>query len=262
MRSRLLYTGLLAACLALAAPAAQAAQDATQPDALTPEAAAVKKLLESRFPGATVGVVAKSPYFDLYEAQFDERLVYTDAKVTYVMVGSVYDASTKQNLTEARLRKLNRVDWESLPLGLAFTRVKGDGSRKLVIFSDADCPYCKQLEKSMKGLDNVTIYTFLFPIDQLHPDAARKSAVIWCSADKVKAWNDFFDTGKLPDNRGDCPTPIKDTALLGQRLHVTATPTLMFADGSLIPGAIPLARLEEEINKGETEAKKLAAVKK
>ena len=263
MRIRhLLYTTLLAACLALAAQAAVAAQDAAQSDAMTPEAAAVKKLIQSRFPGAAVGVVVKSPYFDLYEAQFDERLVYTDAKVTYVMVGNVYDASTKQNLTDARLRKLNRVDWDSLPLELAFTRVKGDGSRKLAIFSDADCPYCKQLEKSMKGLDNVTIYTFLYPIAELHSDAARKSAVIWCSADKVKAWNEFFDAGKLPDNRGDCPTPIKDTALLGQRLHVSATPTLMFADGSLIPGAIPLARLEEEINKGEVEAKKIAAAKK
>ena len=261
MRSRhLLYTSLLAACLALAAPAA--GQDSAQADAAGGEAAAVKKLLQSKFPGANVGVIAKSPFFDLYEVQFDDRLVYTDAKVSYVMVGSVYDPSTKQNLTEARLRKLNRVAWDSLPLDLAFVRVKGDGSRKLAIFSDADCPFCKQLEKSMKGLTNVTIYTFLFPIGELHPDAARKSAIIWCSADKVKAWNDFFDTGKLPDNRGDCATPIKDTQALGQRLHVTATPTLLFADGSLIPGAIPLARLEEEINKGEIEAKKLAAAKK
>ena len=253
----LLCTPLLAASVALAAPAGQ---DAAQP--LTPEAAAIKQAIQSKFPGAVVGLVAKAPYLDLYEVQFDDRLVYTDAKATYIVVGSIYDAGSKQNLTEARARQLNRIAWDSLPLNLAFVRVRGDGSRKLVIFSDADCPFCKQLEKEMKSLDNVTIYTFLFPIPELHPDAPRKSAIIWCSADKVKAWNEFFDSGKLPDNKGDCETPIKETAVLGRKLKVTATPTLMFADGTMIPGAIPLARLEEEINKGEAEAKKLAAAKK
>ena len=259
MRLALLSTLLLAASIALAAPAGQGA---AQPEALTPEAAAVKQAIQSKFPGAVVGMVSKAPYLDLYEVQFDDRLVYTDAKATYVILGSIYDANTKQNLTEVRVRQLNRVAWDSLPMNLAFVRVKGDGSRKLAIFSDADCPFCKQLEKEMKGLDNVTIYTFLFPISELHPDAPRKSAIIWCSADKVKAWNEFFDSGKLPDNKGDCATPIKETAALGHRMRVTATPTLMFADGTLIPGAMPLARLEDEINKGEAEAKKLAAVKK
>jgi len=259
MRLALLSTLLLASSIALAAPAVQGA---AQPEPLTPEAAAVKQAIQSKFPGAVVGMVSKAPYLDLYEVQFDDRLVYTDAKATYVILGSIYDANTKQNLTEVRVRQLNRVAWDSLPMNLAFVRVKGDGSRKLAIFSDADCPFCKQLEKEMKGLDNVTIYTFLFPISELHPDAPRKSAIIWCSADKVTAWNEFFDSGKLPDNKGDCATPIKETAALGHRLRVTATPTLMFADGTLIPGAMPLARLEDEINKGEAEAKKLAAVKK
>jgi thiol:disulfide interchange protein DsbC len=235
---------------------------ATVPAAdLPPDAAAVKKLLEAKFPGATVSNVSKSPYFGLYEAQFDERVVYTDANVTYVVVGAIYDANTKKNLTEARQRELNRVAWDSLPLDLAFKRVKGNGSRKFAIFADADCPYCKRLEADLKKLNDVTIYTFLFPIDQLHPDAGRKSAVIWCSTDRAKAWDEFFASGKLPDNKGDCPTPIKQTASLGEKLHVAATPTLIFADGTVIPGAIPLAQLESEINKGEAEAKKLAQKK-
>ena len=119
----------------------------------------------------------------------------------------VYDAATKKNLTEAHLRELNRVAFDSLPLDLAFKRVKGNGERKLAIFSDADCPFCARLEKELKGVDNVTIYTFLFPIDQLHPDAARKSRMIWCSPDKVKAWDEFFASGELPDNKGDCDNP-------------------------------------------------------
>lgn len=258
MRSSFVCLVLAALCLALPPPSL--AQDA-KPDAAR-DAAAVKKLLENKFPGAAISNVSKSPYFGLYEAQFDELLVYTDARVTYVMVGTVFDANTKENLTDARLRRLNRVAWDALPLDLAFKRVKGNGTRKFAIFSDADCPFCKRLEDVMKGLDDVTIYTFLFPIGELHPDAARKSAVIWCSADKAKAWDEFFDAGRLPDNKGECPTPIKDTALLGQRLHVSATPTLVFADGSMVPGAIPLARLQAEIDKGEAEAKKLSATKK
>jgi thiol:disulfide interchange protein DsbC len=139
--------------------------------------------------------------------------------------------------------------------------VKGNGTRKFAMFSDADCPFCKRIENDIKRLDDVTIYTFLFPIDQLHPDAARKSAMIWCAPDRAKAWDAFFEAGTLPDNKGDCATPIKDTALLGNRLRVSATPTLVFADGSMVPGALPLAQLEIEINRGEVEAKKLAAKK-
>jgi thiol:disulfide interchange protein DsbC len=243
---------LAAVCFALSPLAL--AQEAAKPD-VTKDIAAVKAQLEAKFPGAAISNVARSGYFGLYEAQFDDRIVYTDAKVTYVMVGSVFDANTKQNLTDARLRQLNRIAWDSLPLDLAFKRVKGNGTRRLAMFSDADCPYCKRIESEIKQVDNVTIYTFLFPIDQLHPDATRKSTLIWCAPDRAQAWDDYFESGKLPGNNGDCATPIRDTARLGERMHVSATPTLVFADGSVIPGALPLSELESEINRGEAEAK-------
>jgi thiol:disulfide interchange protein DsbC len=147
-------------------------------------------------------------------------------------------------------------------LNLAFKRVKGNGERKLAIFSDADCPYCARLEEELKGITNVTIYTFLYPIDQLHPDAARKSRMIWCAPDKEKAWDEFFASGKLPDNNGDCDNPVVATNALGTRLRVTATPTLVFADGSVVPGALPAERLEAEIAQGEAAASKMAAAKK
>ena len=139
----------------------------------TSEAAAVKKLLEQKFEGVSIGHISKSKYFGLYEVQFDEQIVYTDAKVTHVFVGNIYDTTTKKNLTEAKQREYSRVAFDSLPLELAFKKVKGTGQRKLAVFSDPDCPYCGRLEQELKGIDNVTIYTFLYPIDQLHPDAAR-----------------------------------------------------------------------------------------
>src|SRR5512142_2626491 len=225
----------------------------------SPEVAAIRKSLEQKFPGAQIRHVAKSPYFGLYEVMLDDNLVYTDPATAYVFVGSMYDTATKQNLTEASSRKLNRVAVDKLPYELAFKRVKGDGSRKLVIFSDADCPFCHRLEGEIRNLDNVTIYTFLFPIDQLHPNAAQKSKQIWCSADKAKAWDAFFASGKVPDNKGDCGDPVAKTQALGQSLHINATPTLIFADGTMIPGALPLPQIEKEMASAEIEAKKLAA---
>jgi thiol:disulfide interchange protein DsbC len=264
----------LALCLGLAAPAlcpgllwaqAPAAKptpggESTKP-ALSAEAAKLKKLLEDKFEGAAIGNVAKSPYFGLYEVQFDDQIVYTDAKANHVFVGSIYDANTKKNLTEARKRALARVSFETLPLELAFKRVKGNGTRKLAIFSDADCPFCARLEKELQNVDDVTIYTFLFPIDQLHPDAARKSRMIWCAPDRVKAWDEFFATGTLPANNGDCDTPLAATNTLGQKLRINATPTLVFADGSIVPGALPAARLEQEFKLAEVASKPVSARK-
>lgn len=245
------------------APAtAASASPAPQASAVvaSPEAAAIKRILTEKFPGAEIRGITKTSYLGgLYEVQFDDRIIYTDAKAAHVLVGALYDVNGRTNLTEARLRKLNRVSWESLPLELAIKKVKGKGERKLVIFSDADCPFCHRLEKELAKLDNVTIWTFLFPIDQLHPDAARKSKQIWCAPDKVKAWDAFFASGKLPDNKGDCGDPVAKTQALGNSMKINATPTLIFADGTLIPGALPLPQLERELVNGEAEAKKMAA---
>src|SRR3569833_460946 len=136
----------LAGALALGVAHAQTAAQTKPVAAPTGEAAKVKKVLEDKFPGAAISNVTKTPYFGLYEAMLEDKIIYTDVTAKYVMVGSVYDTTTKTNLTEARQRKLNRVALDKLPMNLAFKRVKGDGSRKLIIFSDADCPFCHRLE--------------------------------------------------------------------------------------------------------------------
>ncbi len=189
---------LLVAALAAGSVSAQTAAPAA-----SAEATAIRKTMQEKFPGAEIKGITKTGYLGgLYEVQFDDRIVYTDPKVSHVLVGAMFDAGTKQNLTEERLRKLNRVSWDNLPLELAIKKVKGKGERKLVVFSDADCPYCHKLEQEMAGLDNVTIYTFLFPIDQLHPEAAQKSKQIWCSPDRTKAWDEFFVSGNGSRQQG------------------------------------------------------------
>jgi len=253
---------LVLALLAVSAQATAQGPASTASATLTREAAQIKKLIEQKFDGVRVSSVVKSPYGSLYEVMFDDQLVYTDAKVSYVLVGNLYDTATKKNMTDAKMRELSRVDFDSLPLELAMKKVKGNGSRRLAVFSDADCPFCARLETELKNIDNVTIYTFLYPIDQLHPDAARKSRMIWCAPDKLKAWDAFFASGALPQNNGDCDTPLAATRDLGQKLKVNATPTMVFADGSVIPGALPAQRLEAEIANGELQAARLAAAKK
>ena len=248
----------------IAVPTHATAQAAASDKAasLSREGAQIKKLLEQKFDGVKVSSVAKAGYGGLYEVMFDGQVVYTDAKVSFVIVGNLYDTATKKNMTDARVRELTRADFDSLPLNLAIKKVKGNGSRRLAVFSDADCPFCARLETELKSIDNVTIYTFLFPIDTLHPDAARKSKMIWCAPDRVKAWDAFFASGALPQNNGDCDNPLAATHELGVKLKVNATPTMVFADGSVVPGALPAQRLEAEIANGELQAAKLAAAKK
>jgi len=253
-----------AAALALCAVPmhAQAADKTTAAPAASAEVAGIKKVLEQKFPGAEVRGITKTNYLGLYEVQFDDRLIYTDAKAKYVVIGAIYDTDSKTNLTEERQRKLNRVNVSQLPLDLAIKKVKGTGERVMYVFSDADCPFCHKLEEEMKSVDNVTVYTFLYPIDSLHPDAARKSRQIWCSADRAKAWDEFFATGALPDNKGDCDNPVAKLAELGAKYRVNATPTVVFADGSIVPGAMPAQRIEQELKSADAEAKKIAAAKK
>ena len=252
---------LFATAFALTVPPAFA-QGAGKAEVVTAQATGLKKVLEQKFPGADIRGVTKAPYFGLYEVMFDGRVVYTDAKAQYVFVGAVYDTDSKTNLTEERQRQHNRVSVAALPLDLAIKKVKGNGARKLLVFSDPDCPFCAQLEKTLKNVDNTTVYTFLFPIDQLHPDAARKARVIWCAPDRQKAWDAHYDSSALPDNPGECENPVARIQAIGVSLKINATPTLIFADGSIVPGALPAERLESEFVKAEAEVKKMAAAKK
>jgi len=237
------------------APASPAAVRAANAPAAGDEAAEVKRLMQEKFPGLDVLSVAKSPYFGLYEVFSGDQMVYTDAKVTYVLIGQVIDPATRTNLTEERVQALKAINVADLPLDQAIKVVRGKGERKVVVFSDADCPFCKRLENTLAEMDNVTAYILLYPIDQLHPDAARKSKIIWCSADRPKAWLDYMLKGTMPTNDGNCETPLPQLQVLAQKYHVVATPTLVFMDGRVIPGALPKDRLEKEFARADSTPK-------
>lgn len=212
--------------------------------------ASLRKSIEAAYPKLKVQSVTKTPYSGLYEVFLDGQIIYTDDKFSFLIVeGKIIDPVSKRNLTGERLDDLNKVDFSALPLDQAIKVVKGNGSRKLVVFSDPDCPFCKRLEqRELVNITDVTIYTFLFPLEQLHPDAANKSKAIWCSADRAKAWTDWVINNQLPKSATTCDTPIEKIASLGRKLGVSSTPTLIFSDGKRMLGAYPAKEIEQALD--------------
>ena len=234
MLNRILVFVLLGPVLALA----QAADPVSKPSA----EATIKRAIEDRMGGTKIEAVAKTPYLGLYEVRLDGEILYTDEKMNYIFSGNIIDAKTMQNITEKRLLDLTRIKWENLPLDAAVKTVRGSGKRTLAIFSDPNCPYCKRFEKDLAKVDDVTIYTFLYPI--LSQDSHEKSKAVWCSADKSKAWSELMLNGTVPA-AGRCDTPIDKNLELGRKYRVTGTPTLVFANGERVPGAIPAEQIEK-----------------
>jgi len=208
--------------------------------------AEIRKMMEAKL-GTKVESVTKSGYMGLYEVFADGNIVYTDEKGTALIVGPLIDGKTMKNVTEERMKKLTAIKFSDLPLDRAIKQVRGDGKRVLATFEDPNCGYCKRLAKELLKLDNVTIYTFLLPI--LSEDSVRKSKQIWCSGDRAKAWNDWMIDGKAPTGREDCDTAaVTKNQEFGRKLNITGTPTMFFADGERVPGAIPLARIEQKLS--------------
>lgn len=212
--------------------------------------AGVRKAVQAVFPKIKVESVAKTPFPGLYEVFVDGQILYTNDNFSwFIAEGRLVDAKTRKELTSARLEELTKVDFGSLPLDQAIKVVRGNGSRKVAVFSDPDCPFCKKLEqKELLPLTDVTIYTFLFPLES-HPDAANKSRAIWCATDRVKAWNDWVLNGQLAKGSANCETPLEKNLTLGRRLGVTSTPTLIFEDGKRMLGAYPGAEIEKALKK-------------
>ena len=209
--------------------------------------ASLKKMIEAAYPKFKVDSVIKTPYAGLYEVFMGGQIVYTDEKLTFLIAeGRLVDPKSKKDVTGERMEELTKIDFNSLPLDQAIKVVKGNGSRKLVVFSDVDCPYCKRLEQNeLVNISDVTIYTFLYPLVQLHPDSAAKSKSIWCSTNRVKAWQDWILNNQLPTSTGACDVPLERVGELARKIGVTSTPTLIFADGKRMMGAQPYKEIEK-----------------
>lgn len=206
----------------------------------------VKLDLRKKFPDAQVESVRKSGYGGLIEVTGGGELFYTDEKTTFLLLGSLIDTKTRENVTEARLRKLSAVSFDSLPLESAIKIVRGNGSRRIAIFEDPNCGYCKRFERELAKVDDLTIYVFLYPI--LSPDSTQKSKAVWCAPDRAKAWLDLMLKDTVPPaGAASCETPIDKIVAYGRDKRISGTPTTFFEDGERVPGAMPIATFEKRL---------------
>ena len=213
----------------------------------------IRKSLQSKFPDiGKIEHIVKTPYSGLYEIIIDGQLLYTDDKGQYIFEGNVIESKSRRNMSDERRRVLFAIDFDKLPFELAVKRVKGNGKRKLAIFTDPNCGFCRKLEKELSRVTDVTLYRFMYPIFPGSDEIVRN---VLCSKDPSKSWEDWMLSEIVPA-AATCDTQTAQVKALGQKLHVNGTPNLVFGNGMQSPGYIPYEELEKnlsQIKKGTTE---------
>lgn len=233
----------LLACAAFATACGAAAQES-----------AIRKTLAERIPQLDkLDEVRPTPMPGLFEVRVGTDVFYTDATGNYLIQGELIDTKARRNLTEDRIAKLTAVDFSALPLADAFTVVQGSGARKLAVFADPNCGYCKRFERDLQKVQNVTVYTFLYPI--LSPDSAEKSRNIWCAKDRVSAWQDHMLRERAPAAASCDTAALQRNLAFGKKHKITGTPTLIFLDGSRVPGAISAQEVDKRLAQAESAGK-------
>jgi thiol:disulfide interchange protein DsbC len=208
----------------------------------------IKKTLQKHLgAGTPIETISKTPFSGLYEVKIGAEIVYTDAEGKYIFIGRVVEAESSKDLTEARLEEVNKIKFTDLPLDLAAKSVKGNGKRVIAVFEDPNCGYCKRFRKTLNEINDVTVYTFMYPI--LGEDSKTKVKNIWCSADRAKAWDDWMLNAKVPAAApSSCSAAANDKVVeIGRKLGVSGTPTVFFTDGTRVPGALDAKKLEAKL---------------
>ena len=211
--------------------------------AASADEAAIRQGFQAKFPKMAVESINKTPFPGIYEVVLDGQIFYTDEKVSYLLSGNLVDVRGKEprNLTQEATNKLAAATLAK-STDLAVKRVRGSGKRVIYTFEDPNCGYCKELQKELQKVNDVTIYTFLWPI--LSPDSIEKSKAIWCARDRGKAWDDFMLKGIAPTGKRDCETPMDRNARLAQRFGLRGTPGVYLVNGEQIGGYAPADKLE------------------
>ena len=240
MKFRYIAALVASACLTTLAYAAKPVESKT------PTEAELKALIAPRLgEGVKIDSIKPTTYSGLLEVRIGSDIFYTDAKGEYLVMGQVFKIKNMQNLTKERVDELSKIKFSDLPLADAIKTVKGDGKRVLAVFEDPNCGYCKRFRQALTDVDNVTIYTFIYPI--LSEDSNVKAKNIWCSADNKLALEDWMVRGKVAASAAeDCKTPVDKVSAFGRKLKITGTPTIFFADGSRIPGMVEAKGLEQK----------------
>ena len=216
--------------------------------------ATIRKNLEERLPQIQkIDEINKSQVNGVYEVRVNgTEILYTDSEANYLFQGSLIDLRQRRNLTDERIEKLTAISFTDLPLKDAVVEVRGNGKRKVAVFADPNCGFCKRFERDLEKVGDLTVYTFLYPI--LGADSNEKSKNIWCAKDKAKAWQGWMLKNQTPTALSAAAAANCDNSAvlrnveLGRKLKITGTPTLVFADGVRVPGAINTAQIEKMLS--------------
>ena len=214
---------------------------------LQAQEATIRKNLAERLPNLPkIEEIRSTPMPGLYEVRINQSdLFYSDAKGDHILLqGELYDTLKRVNLTEARVNQLTAIDFKQLALKDAVTVVRGNGQRKIAVFSDPNCGFCKRLERDLAKLDNVTVYTFL--VGMLGPDSQAKSRHIWCAKDPAAAYTDWMLNGKTPPSASCQADALERNMAFATKYRITGTPTSFLADGTRINGA-DFPRIEQAL---------------
>ena len=209
--------------------------------------AAIRKNIAERLPEfPKIDEITKTPIPGIYELRMGTDVMYSDEQGNHLIEGSVIDTRSRANLTEARLNKLSAIDFASLPLKDAMVWKTGTGARRIAVFADPNCGYCKKFERDLQQVKDVTVYTFLIPI--LGGDSPEKATNIWCAKDNTRAWRDWMLEAKAPPrSMGSCETPMARNLALSRKHKVNGTPAIVFEDGTRVPGALSAEQLEKQL---------------
>lgn len=202
--------------------------------------------------GSNINKARYAKDLNMYEFVVDGRqILYLDKTMRYMLLGDVIDIDNKENLTAKRALEISAVQFDRLPFEQAIKVVKGNGQVKLAVFSDPDCPHCKQLEHTIAKIDNITVYYFLLPLENLHPDAINKSKHLWCQGEKrVQVWQDFMLKNITIPQATACDDPIEKNITLARQLGVNSTPTIILENGMRIDGSVSnLAQILNQVRR-------------
>ena len=205
----------------------------------------IRRVVGANLSGGTIVSVKSLGRGGLYEVTVQgpdgPLLLYTDADAQVVLFGKLYDTATGVNLAQARMRELTTIKWDSLPFQWTLTLKRGAGRRQIAVFSDPSCWFCERFARDLARLDDITVHVFMYPI--VKPESVRQAKAVWCSPDRVKAWNDLMLERIEPAGKPDCENPVDELLALGRRLGVRATPTWLLRNGEMHAGIMRMSEL-------------------